>query len=69
LLVDWPAYQRRLLLEAVELPKGACVTARWPGFEAANLIDACADLGVESVVLKRADSPYHPGNARATGAR
>jgi bifunctional non-homologous end joining protein LigD len=57
-LFDWPAYQRRVLLEAVELP---AVTARRPGSEAAKSLEACADLGVEGVVLKNGDSPYRPG--------
>jgi hypothetical protein len=64
-LCDWPAYQRRVLLEAVELPAAACVTARWPGSEAARLIEACDELGVEGIVLKRGDSLYRPGQRSA----
>jgi len=41
-VVDWPCEARRELLEAVELPVGACVAKRWPGSEAARLIEASA---------------------------
>jgi ATP-dependent DNA ligase len=60
-LVDWPCEARRELLEAAELPVGACVTKRWPGSEASRLVDACGDLGVEGIVMKRLASPYRPG--------
>jgi hypothetical protein len=69
-LFDWPAYQRRVLLEAVELPAGACVTPRWPGSEAATLIEgAGADRGevhaATSVAVMQADfvqeAPIHTG--------
>jgi bifunctional non-homologous end joining protein LigD len=60
-LVDWSCEARRALLEEVELPAGAIVTSRWPGSEAARLIEACGDLGVEGIVMKRLGSPYRPG--------
>jgi ATP-dependent DNA ligase len=32
-----------------------------PSSEAARLIEACGDLGVDGIVMKRLGSPYRPG--------
>lgn len=47
----------RLDLEAA----GVTVVQAWPGEDAADLLDACENQGVEGIVLKRLDSPYRPG--------
>jgi bifunctional non-homologous end joining protein LigD len=60
-LTGWPLEARRTLLEAIELPEGVCVTRQWPGTSAPRLLEACAELGVEGVILKRLGSPYQPG--------
>ncbi len=60
-LTRWPLQARRRLLEALELPEGVTVTRQWPGPVAPRLLEYCAALGVEGVVLKRLTSPYVPG--------
>jgi hypothetical protein len=57
-LVDWLCEARLELLETVKLPAGACGTSRWPGAEGARLIEACGELGVEGIVMKRLGSVY-----------
>jgi ATP-dependent DNA ligase len=37
------------------------VTRQWPGTSAAQLLEACAEQGVDGVMLKRLGSPYQPG--------
>ena len=61
-LTGWPLADRRKLLEALELPEGVCVTRQWPGTAARRLLEACGELSVEGVVLKRLASPYQPGS-------
>lgn len=61
LLTGLPYAARRARLEALVLAEPCHILPRWPGTDAADLLDACAHLDVEGVVLKRLRSVYHPG--------
>ena len=68
LLTGRPYTERRTALEGLRLPHPARILSRWPATDTADLLAACADLGVEGVVLKRLRSTYLPGR-RSTGWR
>jgi bifunctional non-homologous end joining protein LigD len=53
--------QRRARLEQVELIAPVSVVPRWHGTEAASLLAACEEHGVEGIVLKRLGSRYFAG--------
>ena len=61
LLTGLPYAARRARLEALVLAEPCHILPCWPGTDAADLLDACAHLDVEGVVLKRLRSVYHPG--------
>jgi bifunctional non-homologous end joining protein LigD len=58
---DRPYRERRVLLDALDIRCGGWATV--PSFDgdAHDVFLACADLGLEGVVAKRADSRYRPG--------
>jgi ATP-dependent DNA ligase len=56
-LTGWPLDARRKLLDVLDLPDGVCITRQWPGSTAPQALEACAELGVEGIVLKRLASP------------
>jgi bifunctional non-homologous end joining protein LigD len=61
LITGLPYAARRARLEALVLAEPCHILPRWPGTDAADLLDACAHLDVEGVVLKRLRSVYQPG--------
>lgn len=66
LLTGLPYVERRNRLDALDLPaRGTPVVPSFDGLDAALLFQACANLGVEGVVLKRQASRYWPGERRA----
>jgi bifunctional non-homologous end joining protein LigD len=57
-----PYRDRRRVLDMLELYGPAwCTVPRFPFDEAEDLLDACARLKQEGIVLKRVDAPYTPG--------
>jgi bifunctional non-homologous end joining protein LigD len=65
-LTGRPYAERRELLDALELPaRGTPVVPSFDGLDAALLFQACDNLGVEGVMLKRRASRYWPGERRA----
>lgn len=52
---------RRALLESLQLAPPCIVVPRFSGADAPDLFVACAEQGVEGVVLKRLTSIYKPG--------
>jgi bifunctional non-homologous end joining protein LigD len=59
-IIDQLYADRRRALEALHLP-AVVVTPSYPWDDAAALLAACEDTGMEGVMLKRRDSPYVPG--------
>lgn len=61
--IDLPLASRRQLLDGLSaLTDGALTTIRQFEVDDVNtLLDCCAGLGLEGLVLKRADSRYEPG--------
>jgi bifunctional non-homologous end joining protein LigD len=57
----WSYCERRGALEALGLLGPGWCTIRALDAGPRELLEACAALGVEGVVAKRADSPYRPG--------
>jgi len=53
--------ERRQILEGLELASPCLVVPRFAGSDAPALFIACAEQGVEGVVLKRLTSIYKPG--------
>jgi bifunctional non-homologous end joining protein LigD len=60
-LLDRPYLERRQRLEDLRLCGPCGVLPRFPGPDAADLLDACATHDVEGIVLKRLRSIYRPG--------
>ena len=60
-LLDRPYLERRQRLEELHLTGPCGVLPRFPGPDAADLLDACATHDVEGIVLKRLRSIYRPG--------
>ena len=60
-LLDRPYLERRQRLEDLHLCGPCGVLPRFPGPDAADLLDACATHDVEGIVLKRLRSIYRPG--------
>lgn len=63
-LMTEPYAQRRALLESLDLAALAGGAVSVPGYfrdEAATLLEATRERGLEGVVAKRLDSTYHPG--------
>ena len=57
-----PYRDRRRVLEMLELSGPAwCTVPRFPFDDAEDLLDACARLRQEGIVLKRLDARYVPG--------
>ncbi len=56
-----PYLERRTLLEGLGLDGPRWATVEAFDCEPGDLLAACADLGLEGVVAKRATSPYRPG--------
>ena len=59
--LDRPYLERRQRLEELCLTGPCGVLPRFPGPDAADLLDACAAHDVEGIVLKRLRSIYRPG--------
>jgi bifunctional non-homologous end joining protein LigD len=60
-LLGNPYEQRRALLDALELDRGAVIVPpAFPG-QASEVAQASRQLGLEGVILKRLGSRYHPG--------
>lgn len=61
-LTPLPHKLHRKQLEALDLAvPDVAVVPSWPGLDAADLLRACDEQGMESVVLKRLASRYRPG--------
>lgn len=60
-LLDRPYLERRERLEALALGGPCGVLPRYPGTDAADLLEACRTHDVEGIVLKRLRSIYRPG--------
>lgn len=60
-IVERSYLERRRRLEDLDLAGPCRVLPRYPGSDAADLLDACAAHDVEGIVLKRLRSIYRPG--------
>jgi ATP-dependent DNA ligase len=57
-----PCRDRRRLLDLLELSGPSwCAVPQYPFDDAGDLLDACADVRNEGIVLKRLDARYAPG--------
>jgi len=62
LLTGLPYEDRRQQLVSLPVDASAVtVVPSWPGEDAADLLAACEEQGVEGIVLKRLGSKYRPG--------
>jgi bifunctional non-homologous end joining protein LigD len=61
LVIDKPYFERRALLDKLDLDGPAwCTTPQLHG-SARHVLDACAEHDLEGIVAKRIDSRYRPG--------
>lgn len=63
LLIDRPHVERRQLLEHLAglAPEALHIVPSYPAADIDDLLDACEQLDLEGVVLKRSSSIYRPG--------